>query len=84
MTDIERQVRDMSDGRITAARRPAERMLLRAVSADVRRAIPGSVRLDGYALDWTERTRTGPVARCAFVDGLSLLELVSRDLDSAS
>lgn len=63
-----------------ARRRAAERLLLRAVGASTRRAVPGSVRLDGY-LDWTERIDRSTVAsRCAYVSGTTVLELLAADL----
>jgi hypothetical protein len=68
--------------KIPASRRTAERLLLRAVKADLRRAVPGSVVLDGFALDWTERLkRNGDFyARSAYVDRQAVLDLLEADL----
>jgi hypothetical protein len=57
--------------------RQAERFLLEAVDANPRTAVPGSVRVDGFAMDWTEQTKAGPVARSSNIDRDALLELVA-------
>lgn len=59
----------------------AEVLLLTAAGQNPRRRVKGTVRCDGYLLDWTEGRAEAGVARFAIIDRDTLLEHVASHLD---